>query len=131
MEQLSPPTNVPATSQFVAEPNDGTSSEQADRDARRGRADPKIHPEARRMRALRRAEGYGDSATRFAHYLGWTVVTLSSYETGFRRVPRDAALQLYKKIPGFDPLWLWTGEEKGLTINLRDRLRTAEAEESR
>lgn len=91
--------------------------------------DPKNHPEARRIRALRRAEGYGDSASRWAHYLGWTDTALSNYETGFRRVPRDAALKLYQKIPGFDPLWLWTGEERGLSLALRDRLREAEAAE--
>jgi len=93
-------------------------------------ADPKNHPDARRMRALRRAEGYGDSATRFAAYLGWTLAALSSYEVGFRRVPREAALQLYRKIPGFDPLWLWTGEERGLSMDLRNRLRAAAAEET-
>lgn len=92
-------------------------------------ADPRNHPEARRMRALRRAEGFADSQSRFARYLGWNDSALNNYETGFRRVPRDAALKLYQKIPGFDPLWLWTGEEKGLTVELRDRLRKAEAEE--
>lgn len=92
-------------------------------------AEPKNHPEARRMRALRHAEGFGDSAARWARYLGWTDTALSNYETGFRRVPRDAALQLFKKIPGFDPLWLWTGEERGLTLDLRKRLREAEARE--
>jgi len=81
------------------------------------------------MRALRRAEGYEDSASRWARYLGFTDTALGNYETGFRRVPRDAALQLHKRIPGFDPLWLWTGEEKGLTVELRDRLRRAEAAE--
>jgi len=81
------------------------------------------------MRAIRRAEGYGDNASRWAKHLGWTDTALSNYETGFRRVPRDAALQLYKKIPGFDPLWLWTGEERGLTLDLRQRLREAYATE--
>lgn len=81
------------------------------------------------MRAIRRAEGYGDNASRWAKYLGWRDTALSNYETGFRRVPRDAALQLYKKIPGFDPLWLWTGDEKGLSLDLRQRLREAYAAE--
>lgn len=90
---------------------------------------PRNHPEARRIRALRRAEGYGDNASRWAHFLGWTDTALSNYETGFRRVPRDAALKLYQKIPGFDPLWLWTGEERGLSLALRERLRQAEAAE--
>jgi hypothetical protein len=50
------------------------------------------------------------------------------YETGTRRVTRDGALTLYKKIPGFDPLWLWTGDERNLTLDLRQRLRQADAE---
>lgn len=90
--------------------------------------DPRNHPEARRIRALRRADGYGDSASRWAHHLGWTDTALSNYETGFRRVPRDAALKLHQKVAGFDPLWLWTGDERGLSVKLRDELRKAEAE---
>ena len=81
------------------------------------------------MRALRRAEGFADSSSRWAHYLGWTDTALSNYETGFRRVPRDAALRLREKVPGFDPVWLWTGDERGLPVVLRDRLRKAEADE--
>lgn len=92
--------------------------------------DPRNHPEARRMRALRRAEGYGDNASRWAKYLGWTDTALSNYEVGFRRVPRDAALQIYKKVPGFDPLWLWTGDESRLGFDLRKRLREAEEAEN-
>lgn len=85
-------------------------------------------PEAKRLRTLRKAEGFADSASRWAHYLGWTDTALSNYETGFRRVPRDAALQLYRKVPGFDPLWLWTGEKRGLGFDLRMRIETVEAE---
>ncbi len=79
-------------------------------------------PEARRFRMLRRAEGYADSQSRFAQYLGWTDTALNNYETGFRRVPRDAALQLLHKIPGFDPVWLWTGDKKNLAFDLRKRI---------
>ena len=80
------------------------------------------------MRALRRAEGFADNQSRWAHFLGWTDTALSNYETGFRRVPRDAALRLRERVPGFDPVWLWTGDERGLTsVALRDRLRLAEA----
>jgi hypothetical protein len=78
------------------------------------------------MRAIRRAEGYADNASRWAHYLGWTDTALSNYEVGFRRVPRDAALRLRERVPGLDPIWLWTGEEMGLPVGLRDRLREAE-----
>lgn len=86
-------------------------------------------PEARRIRILRRAAGFGDSATRFARYLGWEPTALGNYENGFRRVPRDAALLLYRKIPGFDPIWLWTGEKRGLGFDLSQRIEAAEAEE--
>src|SRR5258708_7039052 len=88
------------------------------------------HPEARRMRTLRQAEGFGDSATRFARYLGWEPTALGNYENGFRRVPRDAALWLHKKIAGFDPLWLWTGERRGLSFDLRSRIEAEEAKDS-
>lgn len=78
---------------------------------------------------MRRAEGFGDSASRWAHHLGWTDTALSNYETGLRRVPRDAALRLYRKVAGFDPLWLWTGEKRGLGFDLRQRIEAAEIEE--
>ena len=81
------------------------------------------------MRALRRAEGFGDNASRWAKYLSLTDTALSNYETGFRRVPRDVALKLHQKVPGFDPLWLWTGDEERLGFDLRRRLREADAAE--
>jgi transcriptional regulator with XRE-family HTH domain len=83
--------------------------------------------EARRMRQLRRAEGFGESAAAFAKRVGWTPTQLSNYENASRRVPRDAALQLLKVIPGFDPLWLWTGEKRALSFDLRRRLEEIEA----
>jgi hypothetical protein len=79
------------------------------------------------MRALRHAEGFGDNASRWARYLGLTQEALSNYETGFRRVSRDVALKLFQKVPGFDPIWLWTGDQERLGFQLRQRLREAEA----
>jgi hypothetical protein len=29
---------------------------------------------------------------------------------------------------GIDPLWLWTGEKRGLSVDLRRRIAAAEAE---
>lgn len=62
----------------------------------------KDDPEAGRFRLLRRAEGY-ESGTAWADYLGWGQSAVSMYETGQRRVPRDAALELPKKGTGFRP----------------------------
>lgn len=86
--------------------------------------------EAHRMRLLRRAEGFSESAQAFARRVGWTPTQLSNYEGGLRRVPRDAALQLLKVTPGFDPVWLWTGEERGLSFDLRRRIEEARRAES-
>jgi hypothetical protein len=86
--------------------------------------------EARRMRLLRRAEGYANNAPGFAKRFGWTVTKLYNYESGFRRVTRDVALQMLKVTPGFDPIWLWTGEERGLSFDLRRRIEEARLAEA-
>ena len=85
----------------------------------------KDDPEARRFRLLRRAEGY-ESSIAWANYLGWGQAGVSNFERGFRRVPRDAALYLLKKVPGFDPVWLWTGDKKNLAFDLRKRIEAIE-----
>jgi hypothetical protein len=82
--------------------------------------------DGRRLRLLRQAEGY-DTAWAFAQYMGWSgSAGISQFETGQRRVPIDKALQLRDQIPGFDPVWLWTGDRRGLSFDLRKRI---EAEE--
>lgn len=86
--------------------------------------------EAHRMRLLRRAEGYAENAPGFAKRFGWTVTKLYNYESGFRRVPRDAALQILRVTPGFDLVWLWTGEERGLSFDLRRRIEEARLAEA-
>lgn len=83
--------------------------------------------EGQRMKWLRHAEGFKDGAALFAKRVGWSPTQLSNYESGERRVPRDAALQLLRAIPGFDPVWLWTGEERGLSFDLRRRIEEARA----
>jgi transcriptional regulator with XRE-family HTH domain len=90
-----------------------------------------VSEEARRMRLLRRAEGFANSVQAFAKRVGWAPNQLTNYESGFRRVPRDAALQLLKVTPGFDPVWLWTGEERGLSFDLRRRIEEARQAEDR
>jgi transcriptional regulator with XRE-family HTH domain len=87
------------------------------------------HPEAKRLRQLRRAEKYGSAQAAFGQKLGWTQPEISMYESGNRRVPRNKVLAMHKAIPGFDPLWLIEGKLDGLSFDLRTRLEEAEEEE--
>jgi transcriptional regulator with XRE-family HTH domain len=84
--------------------------------------------QGRRLRWLRQAERRG-TGTAFAEYVGWGQSGYSQFETGKRRVPADKALQLRKKIVGFDPLWLWEGDKRGLSYDLRVRIEAEEAKE--
>jgi|SRR5882762_1321233 len=84
--------------------------------------------QGRRLRFLRQAERY-PTGTAFAKYLDWPQSGYSQFETGSRRVPPDKVLELVKKIPGFDPLWLWQGDKKGLSFDLRQRIDAEEAKE--
>lgn len=86
-------------------------------------------PEARRLRQLRRAEGYGSSQGAFGAKLGWTQPEISMFERGERRVPRGKVLEMHKVIPGFDPLWLTEGRREALSFDLRTRLDRHEAED--
>jgi len=88
----------------------------------------KDDPEARRFRLLRGAEGYKSGAA-WADYLGWAQSLVSMYETGQRRVSRDSALELLEKVPGFDPVWLWTGDKRNLAFDLRKRIEAMEGAE--
>jgi hypothetical protein len=42
----------------------------------------------------------------------------------------DKALQLRAKIPGFDPIWLWEGDKRGLSFDLRQRIDAEEVKET-
>lgn len=84
--------------------------------------------QGRRLRWLRQAERRG-TGTAFAVYVGWGQSGYSQFETGKRRVPMDKALQLRAKIPGFDPLWLWEGDKRGLSYDLRVRIEAEEAKD--
>ncbi len=85
--------------------------------------------EGRRLRLLRQAEGY-DSQIAFSHFLGWGQSGLSQFETGKRRVPSNKVYEMPRKIPGFDPMWLWHGEKRGLGFDLRRRIEAEEAKEA-
>jgi transcriptional regulator with XRE-family HTH domain len=84
--------------------------------------------QGRRLRWLRQAERI-DTASAFAARVGWGQSGVSMFETGKRRVPMDKALQLRDKIPGFDPLWLWEGDKRNLSFDLRQRIEAEEAKE--
>lgn len=84
--------------------------------------------QGRRLRWLRQAEGIA-TATLFASQVGWPQSGMSQFETGQRQVPRPKAMQLRAKIPGFDPVWLWDGDKRGLSFDLRRRIEAEEAKE--
>ena len=86
--------------------------------------------QGRRLRWLRQAERI-PTGTAFAAKVGWPQSGYSMFETGKRRVPADKAIQLVLKIPGFDPLWLWEGDKKGLSFDLRTRIEAEEVKESK
>jgi hypothetical protein len=41
---------------------------------------------------------------------------------GARRAPLENGLELQKKILGFDALWLWEGDLRGLSFDLRQQI---------
>jgi len=85
--------------------------------------------QGRRLRWLRQAERI-PTAVAFAAFVGWPQSGMSQFESGKRRVPMDKALQLRSKIPGFDPLWLWEGDKRGLSYDLRVRIEAEEEKEA-
>jgi hypothetical protein len=86
--------------------------------------------QGRRLRWLRQAEKI-PTQTAFAQLLGWTQSAVAQFELGSRQVPGQKALQLRAKIAGFDPVWLWTGDKRGLAFDLRQRIDAEEAKEPR
>lgn len=84
--------------------------------------------QGRRLRWLRRAEGIR-TASAFAAKYGWPQSGMSQFETGTREVPSAKVRQLSTQIPGFDPKYLWEGEKRGLSFDLRQRLEAEEAKE--
>lgn len=84
--------------------------------------------QGKRLRWLRQAEGISTGVA-FAIKLNWPQSAYSQFETGKRRIPAEKALQLVRTIPGFDPLWLWEGDKKGLSFDLRRRMEAEEGKE--
>lgn len=67
------------------------------------------------------------SGSDFARRVGWPQSSVSQFETGVRRVPRDKVLQLAQRVSGFSPMWLWEGDKSGLSFDLRKRIEEVEA----
>lgn len=86
--------------------------------------------QGRRLRWLRQAMQIPTQKA-FAAYVGWgeNQSGLSQFETGERRVTAEKALQIRKKIPDFDPLWLWEGDTGGIPPRLRKLIEAEEAKE--
>lgn len=61
--------------------------------------------------------------------MNWPQSAMSQFETGMRRVPTDKVIQLRTAVPGFDPVWLWDGDKRGLSYDLRKRIEEEEAKE--
>jgi DNA-binding transcriptional regulator YiaG len=54
-----------------------------------GKDDPPNHPEARRLRILRRALGFAHSQGAFAEKMGWGQSEISLWENGRRQIARN------------------------------------------
>lgn len=93
-------------------------------------SDPKypFADQGRRLRWLRQAERF-PTAIGFAAFMNWRQSGMSQFETGLRQLPARKALELRTRILGFDPTWLWTGDKRGLSFDLRQRIEAEEARE--
>lgn len=90
--------------------------------------DYRYSEQGRRLRLLREAERY-KTGTAFAAWLGWPQSGYSQFETGARQVPVNKVMELVGKIPGFDPKWLWHGDKRNLSFDLRQRIEEQELNE--
>jgi hypothetical protein len=86
--------------------------------------------QGRRLRLLREAEQI-PSGLGLSRKLGWTQSAVSQFEIGARQVPGPKALELKKAFPGFDPVWLWTGDKTHLGFDLRKRIEALEEKDPR
>jgi transcriptional regulator with XRE-family HTH domain len=78
-----------------------------------------------RLRILRTYLGYGDSQTRFAEDYGFTVAHWNNLERG-HPLPRDAAIQLVRRIPRLSLDWLFFSKPDYLPVIMRLELEEAE-----
>jgi transcriptional regulator with XRE-family HTH domain len=83
-------------------------------------------PIPRRLRLLRRAEGY-ETALAFAEALGISPARYGNVEAG-SNLSIEVAQLIVKIVPGMSLDWLYNGKEEALPLALRQRLTSAEAE---
>jgi transcriptional regulator with XRE-family HTH domain len=86
-------------------------------------------PTAKRLRQLRAAERY-ETATAFARKLGISVSRYTNFETG-KRLSIDVAQKIVQAVPGCTLDWLYNGEQRGLSLDLHQRLSMVEELEQR
>lgn len=94
--------------------------------------DPRDHPEAKRLRILRRALGYANNRGgqgAFAKAMGWGQSEISLWENGHRPIASKKAITAHRAVPGLDPLYLTEGSKAGMSMPLRKAIEQAEAEE--
>lgn len=84
-------------------------------------------PESQRLRWVRLAEGYENSAL-FASRVGINATAYSQYENGVR-LSRDAAVKIANRIPGLTTDYLIRGREEGMPAELRRRIEGARERE--
>jgi transcriptional regulator with XRE-family HTH domain len=86
--------------------------------------------QGRRLRWLRQAMEMNQAA--FAKYVDWSdegQAGVSNFESGRRQVPAHKALQIRKKMPDFDPLWLWEDDRSGMSLRLMKQIDAEAAKE--
>lgn len=76
-----------------------------------------------RVTALWVAEGHPTSDA-FATWLGVSPQRVNNVENGLA-LGKDLAFKMVQRIDGLTTDWLWFGSERGLPVELRDRLRKA------
>lgn len=94
-----------------------------------GKDDPRNHPEARRLRILRRALGFAHSQGAFAEKMGWGQSEISLWENGRRQIARNKVMTVHNRVPGIDPLWLTEGRMDNMSMPLRRTIEEAERAE--
>jgi transcriptional regulator with XRE-family HTH domain len=81
-------------------------------------------PTAKRLRQLRSAERY-ETATAFARKLGISAPRYLNFEIG-KPLSIEVAQKIVRTVPGCSLDWLYNGEQRGLSFDLRQRLSMVE-----